>query len=562
MGQISGEGPTWIWPFLSIADESVVNGQDFEQLMYRPLYLFGNNGTSVQVNYPLSPASAPVYSDGGKTVTIQLKGWKWSDGETVDAQDVAFWLNMMKAEKSNYGGYGPGLLPDNLASYSIPGPDTIVLHLTQTYASTWFTYQQLAEITPMPLAWDVTHTGATPGSGGCHTSAAGCAAVFSFLNAQAKASSTYATSAIWSVVDGPWKLSVFSSGGNDTFVPNKAYSGSPKPRLTALKYVTYTSDAAEYTALRTGALDVGEAPPADLPQKTVNEAVPSTNPLGSGYTLDPFYNYAIAYYLLNFNNSTDGPVFKQLYFRQALADVYDQVGISKGVYRGYAYPTTGPVPSEPANSFEPAVETANGGVGPYPFDVSKAKSLLESHGWKMVGGVMTCETPAQCGSGIRAGTQAKFTMAYTSGVDAFASQQQVYKSDAAQAGISISLEAESFSTLLGLAVPTNKSWAMADISGWAYDGPGFLPTGEPLFLTGAGSNSGSYSDPTTDNLIHSIQDNSSLSLFHQYATFTAEQLPVEWTPQTYKIEEVKSNLQGVTWNPLYTFTPEYWYFTK
>ena len=45
--------------------------------MYRPLYLFGGNNNSVAVNYPLSPADPPVYSDGGKTVTITMKGWKW-----------------------------------------------------------------------------------------------------------------------------------------------------------------------------------------------------------------------------------------------------------------------------------------------------------------------------------------------------------------------------------------------------------------------------------------------------------------------------------------------------
>jgi peptide/nickel transport system substrate-binding protein len=103
---------------------------------------------------------------------------------------------------------------------------------------------------------------------------------------------------------------------------------------------------------------------------------------------------------------------------------------------------------------------------------------------------------------------------------------------------------------------------MVDISGWAYDGPGYLPTGEPLFLTNAPSNSGNYSNPTMDSLIGSIQDNSSMSLFHRYATFTAEQLPFIWVPQIYFIEAVKSNLQGVTWNPMYTFLPEYWYFTK
>lgn len=561
-GFISGQAPNYIWPFIPITYESVPNGQNFQQILYRPLYMFGNNGTSVQVDYALGPADAPAYSNGGRTVTIQLKGWKWSNGETVDAQDVAFWLNMMKAEKANYAGYTAGTLPDNLASFSVTGPDTIVLQLTRTYASTWFTYNQLAEITPMPLAWDVSQAGAAAGSGGCHTSVADCAAVYKFLSAQATDTTTYATSPIWSVVDGAWKLSSFTVAGNDTFVPNKAYSGSPKPRLSALKYVTYTSDTAMYLALKTGSLDVGQVPPANLPQKPANQAVPATDPLGSAYKLEPFYTYAIAYYLINFNNPTVGPALKQLYFRQALMYVNDQVGMSKSIYRGYAYPTTGPVPPEPVNPFEPSVELANGGAGPYPFNIGKAKSVLESHGWKMVGGVMTCETPALCGAGVKAGTQAKFTMQYTSGSTVLADQEQIYKSDAAEAGISISVEAESFSALLGLAGPKNTSWSMIDISGWAYDGPGFLPTGEPLFLTGAPSNSGSYSNPTMDSMITQIQDNSSMSLFHQYATFTAEQLPFIWVPQIYFIEAVKSNLQGVAWNPMYTFLPEYWYYTK
>lgn len=561
-GFVSGQSPTWIWPFIPIADESVPNGQNFQYMLYRPLYMFGNNGTSVQVNYPLSPANAPVYSDGGKTVTVQLKGWKWSDGEAVDAQDVAFWLNMMKAEKANYAGYTPGTLPDDLASISVTGPDTIVLHLTKTYASTWFTYNQLAEITPMPLAWDVTSAGAKPGSGGCHTSISDCAKVWSFLTAQAKDTSTYGSSPIWGVVDGPWKLTAFNANGPDVFVPNKPYSGSPKPTLSQLKYLDYTSDTAMYTALKTGSLDVGQVPPADLPEKPLNQALPSSNPLGSGYALQPFYTYAIAYTQINFKNPTAGPVFKQLYFRQALMYVNDQVGISKEIYRGYAYPTTGPVPPEPANAFEPAVEKANGGAGAYPFDIAKAKSVLESHGWKMVGGVMTCETPAKCGAGIKAGTQAKFTMDYTSGSTALAGQVDTYKSDASQAGISIALQAESFSTLLGVGVSTNTTWQMIDLSGWAYDGPGYLPTGEPLFQTGAPSNSGSYSDPAMDSLISKIQDDSSMTLFHQYATFTADQLPFIWVPQIYFIQAVKSNLKGVTFDPLYTFLPEYWHFTK
>jgi peptide/nickel transport system substrate-binding protein len=566
VGQITGTTPNWIWPYVPVANYSVSNAQDFEWLLYRPLYMFGDNGLQTSVNYPLSTANQPTYSNGGTTVTITMKGWKWSDGETVDAADVAFWLNMMKAEKINYGGYSPGSLPDNLASYTITSPDTIVLHLTRAYASTWFTYNQLAEITPMPLAWDVTSLGAKPGSGGCNTSPKNCVAVYNFLVAQTKDTSTYASSPLWSVVDGPWRLSQFNIDGDATFVPNKSYSGSPKPHVAAMKYVTYTSDTTEYTALRTGSLDVAAIgvgiPPADLPQKPAGSALPAVNPLGSGYYLEPFYSYAIAYADLDFRNPTVGPLFSQLYFRQALAYVNDQEGIAKAIYRGYAYPTTGPVPSEPSNPFEPAVESANGGQGPYPFNVAKAKSLMTSNGWSLVSGVMTCQVPAKCGSGIKKGQTASFTMDYTTGFSTLEQQVEVYKSDASEAGISINLVGESFNSEIGTVNPTDSTWEAADISGWAYNGPGFEPTGEPLFETGASSNDGSYSSAEENNLIKAVEINSSMTLFHQYATYTAEQEPFEWMPQGYTVQAMKSDLRGVTFNPYYTFLPEYWYFTS
>ena len=85
---------SYIFPFYSIANASVYNDEQFQFLMYRPLCMFGNNtNTSVSINYPLSPADPPVYSNGGKTVTVTLKDWKWSNGETVDANDVLFTLD-------------------------------------------------------------------------------------------------------------------------------------------------------------------------------------------------------------------------------------------------------------------------------------------------------------------------------------------------------------------------------------------------------------------------------------------------------------------------------------
>jgi peptide/nickel transport system substrate-binding protein len=570
-----GSLPNWIWPFSPVTNYSVYNSQYFQWLMYRPLYMFGNSSTSIAINYPLSPATAPVYSNGGKSVVINLKGWKWSNGETVNAADVVFWLNMMEAEKANYAGYAPGTMPDNLTSFKATSSNQVTLQLDKAYSSYWFTYNQLAEITPMPAAWDVTKLGAKGGSGGCATDSASdkwakCKAVFNFLTAQSKDTSTYVSSPIWGAVDGPWKLSSFNTDGNVTFVPNTKYSGSPKPILGQFKEVPFTDLSATFTALKTGQVDIGHAQAPDLPQKPSGSAVPATNPLGSGYNLQPFYQYGIRYYQPNFNNPTFGVVFRQLYIRQALQDVVDQVGIDNQIYRGYSVPTSGGVPSIPVNQWTPTVQQSNNNQGPYPFSISKATSLLTSHGWSKVGGVMTCQKPgsgaSQCGSGIAKGTAFKFTLDWATGSSAVQQMVAVYKSDASKAGIDVNLVGQSFNTIIGESTPCKPgpkcTWDVLMYGGWGFNGPGFEPTGEPLFQTGASSNSGSYSNPTMDSLITQTHTNSSLTVFHNYATYVAQQLPYIWMPNPYYVMAVQSKLHNVTFNPLYTLLPEYWYFTK
>jgi peptide/nickel transport system substrate-binding protein len=144
---------------------------------------------------------------------------------------------------------------------------------------------------------------------------------------------------------------------------------------------------------------------------------------------------------------------------------------------------------------------------------------------------------------------------------------QVYKSDASQAGIDINLLGESFNSIVGQAAPCAPMGPKCTVQvfaygGWAFDGPGFEPTGEPLFATGAGSNAGNYSDSTIDNLISQTHTSSAMSAFDQYATYGAQQLPSIWNPDEYTVQAVSSNLHDVTFGPLFTLLPEYWYFTK
>jgi len=458
-----------------------------------------------------------------------------------------------------------------MASYKATGTDQVTLQLKQAYGATWFTYNQLATLTPMPLAWDVTTVGGAPGSGGCATDSAAdgwakCKAVYTFMQAQNKDTSSYATSPLWKVVDGPYKLTSYNVNGNFVLAPNAKYSGSPKPSVT-LKFVEYTSDTAVYTALRTGALTT-DGPNIAVPSTDLQPAgkgfVPPVNPLASaGYSLEPAYQYGIGYAYMNFNNPTVGPVLKQLYFRQALMELNNQKAMSSTVGRGYNYPTTAGVPPEPSagNPFISPQMQANGGQGPYPYDPAKAEALLAAHGWKNVGGVLTCE--GSCGAGIAKGTQAKFSMLYTSGLSVQAASAQILKSGFSQAGIQLTLQPETFDNLLPDTTPCKPTaasckWTFLYLGGWLFNGPGFEPTGEPLYQTAAPNNSGSYTDPAMDADINATHTSASMSTFYTYADYTATQVPVLWLPWYTSVDAVSSQLHNATWSPFLTWYPQYW----
>lgn len=566
LAEFPGAAPDWIFPFVDAADASTSNVSQFEYLMYRPLYWVGS-ATSSNVDYSLSLADPPTYN--GNTVVVNLKNYQWSNGEKVDATDVMFFVNMLLAEKANYAQYVPGEFPDNVRSVKATGPEQVTFTLNDTYSSTWFTGNQLFQITPMPRAWDKTSDSAAAGSGGCATDESRCAAVYQYLMARNKQESTYATDPLWQVVDGPWKLKSFTNEGAADFVPNPKYSGPNKPKLDQFDEIPFTSPQAEYNAIRAGrTINVGGIPTAERPEHeaTSRNPLPSTNPLAPNYKLIASPVWGWSYGLINYNNPAYGPTFKQLYVRQALQQTIDQVTDANIAARGYAVPSTGPVPNQPATQYLSSDQKANNGQGLYPFDVSAARGLLTSHGWAVKNGVMTCTNPGtgsnQCGAGVAANTVLTLKLQYENGSATVSEEVQQWKSDASQAGIRLELDPQPFNTVLSdtTCSSTSCSWQLAYIGYLTFDS---VPTGDGLFLPRAAQNSSGVDDPKLTQLVDATLHDSSNAAFQAYENYAAAQLPGAFEmPDSYGLYAVSSNMDGVALNVFSGINPEDWYFTK
>jgi peptide/nickel transport system substrate-binding protein len=558
--------PNYIFPYVSSAYISDINIFDLQSLLYRPLYWFGQ-GSQPVLNTSLSLADPPTFN--GTKVTIKLKHYMWSNGTPVTAQNVVFWLNMEQAEPSNYGAYTG--FPANVKDITVVSPTELTMVMDKSYNTTWFLYNDLSQITPMPDAWDATASGPSQ----CATTVSDCTAVYTYLDSQSKNMSGYVGSPLWSVVDGPWTLSSFNADGHLSFVPNKSYSGPTKPKLSVFEEVPFTTDTAEYNVLQSPSsatkIDVGYIPQQDVPSRPANAAV-GPNPLAAkGYTLAPWQVWGINYFPVNFQSTTgNGPIIRQLYFRQVLENLMNQPAVVSGPLRGYGAPTVGPVGTTPSTQWlSPQGKSKQG--DPFPFSPSQAKSLLTSHGWTVnPGGVSTCSNPAECGPGIKQGQGLSFTLPYATGLQWVQSEMTQLQSNAAAVGIKLNLDPKPFNQVTAMAggncvvakLPCN--WDMADWGGgWSF-APDYEPTGEELFMTGDPANSGGYSNPANDNMISQTLTSSNLQYMYSWQDYLSSQLPFIWQPQDdYQLTEIANNLRGVTpQSTTLSINPENWYFTK
>ena len=572
-----GFPPSMIFPFTPPERFGTRNLYEFQMLMYRPMYWFGSGGKP-EVDYARSIAEPPEWSANGRTVTVTVKPWKWSNGETLCADNVLLWVNIMAVKGERYGEYVPGYFPDNLVSYGKVAENKLWFTFDKVYSRKWVLMNQLSTITPMPKAWDRTAAGPANASAGT----VDAAAVYEYLmeqNGDPLAETNeervhWADSPIWSVVSGPWRLKSYTLEGVVTFVPNEHYSGPNHAQLDEFRQIPTASDREEYELLGKGArrpqsIQVGFLPLSFTTEPTDDPTSGGLNPLADEYTLVPQTAFNIRYFPLNYNNPTVvGKIFRQKYFRQALQMSLDQDRANADIYHGYAYLQSGPVPTYPTTDL---ISPAQRGPAVLPFSPDRAREILAANGWDVRATPAICVNPGtgagQAGADIPAGTALTFSLRYVEGRPALTRLMQQFKLDAARAGIELRLEEVYGSVLVAEdapCVPGPNSPCRWELScwngGWIYH----YPTGEILFKTGAGGNFGHYSDPRADELIERTVTSDDVDALHEYQDYIAEQVPVIFTPNfPLRLFEVANNLRGFEpVNPFGMINPEDWYYIE
>jgi peptide/nickel transport system substrate-binding protein len=571
-GVLNGNTPNYIFPVVPSGNASTYN-YNVEQSMWLPLYNNSAYGSSPGIDYALSLANKPVFSDGDKTVTFTLKqGYKWSNGQPVIAKDVLFDIALVKAavaeSAANWASYTPGYLPDSLASITTSGQYTVIMHLKHAYNPGWFLNDQLAlNLYALPsTAWNVTSPN---GSHLDWTVPANAKKIYDYLGKAGGEVGTFGTNPLWKTVDGPFVLTSFVPVNSSfTMKANPDYGGTPKPYVDTIQSVTYTGITPMLNAMRTGTLDIGNV---DFSQLTDVSSLKT-----AGYSVYGLPDFGWAGDIWNFKNTSGhfDKIVSQLYFRQAMAHLVDEKAIIAGIYHGAAGFAYGPIPSVPRTPYVPEDSIKP----PYPYNPQAAVALLKSHGWHVVpNGTTTCADagsgPNQCGAGIPQGTPISFqwyTLNSASGPYIPLTDEAIASEAKQAAGINIGLHQETFNYVASnfndadpsVAKYTN-TWAVENFNGYT-DAP--YPTQNSIFNTGGSFNSGAYTDPKMDQLINASVYGTNAKAVTQEASYEAQALPALFLPNYDYIWAVSKRVGGDPASYLsltqYAFWPQFWWVNK
>ncbi len=269
-----------------------------------------------------------ISADGTQMILHLRDDLVWSDGEKMTSEDFKFTYDMYMEPKNTVSTTYPY---DQVASIETPDELTVVVKFNAPFAP-WL--QLFHGLLPAHVLGPIFEKDGTLDTAEWNKAPA--------------------------VSIGPFKFDTWESGSFLRFVKNDKYFGE-KAKIDEIFIRIVPDDAAQVAALKAGDGDLGIfIPYPDIP--TLEEAGVSVVTVQSGYSEGWFLSMG----------PEANPAMLDVRVRQALIYATDRAKISKDLLLGK---------TQPGASLWDNSPYVDASLKPYPFDLEKAKSLLDEAGW-------------------------------------------------------------------------------------------------------------------------------------------------------------------------------------
>lgn len=224
---------------LDPALNSTVDGACLAILAFSGLYAYDENGQLV-------PELAESYemSDDALTYTFKMRdGLKWSDGETLDANDVVYsWNRLANPDTAaDYSYLTSAIATNSDGTLQIEASEdgkTFTVHLTAPCA-------YFLDLCAFPAFYPVPQQ-AVESAAGADTNPGAWALEAGF------------------VTSGPMKLTAWNHNESMTYEPNENYWAADKVSLTKINFMLSSDDTAIYNAFKDGSLQFADTIATDV----------------------------------------------------------------------------------------------------------------------------------------------------------------------------------------------------------------------------------------------------------------------------------------------------------
>ncbi|QJC54454.1 peptide ABC transporter substrate-binding protein [Paenibacillus albicereus] len=422
---------------------------DAAYFMFSNLLDYDAGGNVVAEPWSLLEALPEISADS-LTYTLKLKAnAKWSDGQPVSADDIAFTFNTIKDPAAA----SPGISTfDKVDKVEVVDAQTVKITMKTVYAP--FLNALVTNVVPSHLLKDVP--------------------------AAELQSNPYGTDPAKTVTNGPWKWTEWNQKQYLSFEKDANYWAKDvnDVNIDKIIYKIYADQNTTVQAAIKGDVDmVGGIPVTQV------EAVKAKENLTVELEPGPLYEYMS----FNFNKMNWGgkeSPFTGEKTRQAIAYAINRQGVLENILKGTGKALNAPfLPGTWADPGSDAVA--------YDYNADKAKQLLAEDGWKDSNNDGTVD---------KDGFEFKFELQYNSGNSRREAVSAVIQQNLADIGIGVTTKGIDFSSWIEQNITPGKY--QAALQAWSINNPD--PDAESTFsskyLPPNGQNSGWYVNETLDKL--------------------------------------------------------------